>query len=249
LGIGLAALLSGANTYYGLDALPHAEQARNATVLEQLVRLFKERAPIPGDHELPDVKPYLDSYRFPHHILTEERMAGALRHERLRQIRRALGAPDGEDGPIRVMYKAPWDGTGCIEEQSVDMIVSQAVLEHVSDLERTYVALRSWLRPSGWMSHQIDFRSHGTSRAWNGHWAYSDRVWRLISGVWPYFLNRQPYSVHAAIMRRLGLQIMCDIRVRQESGIGRERLASRFRELTADDITTSGAFVVASKVA
>jgi hypothetical protein len=52
----------------------------------------------------------------------------------------------------------------------VDLIVSQAVLEHVDDLENTYDAFAQWLRPGGRMSHEIDFHSRGLTMPWNGHW-------------------------------------------------------------------------------
>src|SRR5450432_4034075 len=57
IGIGLAALLSGADYYYGLDALPLANLRRNVGVFEELIELFRARAAIPGDDEFPGVKP------------------------------------------------------------------------------------------------------------------------------------------------------------------------------------------------
>jgi hypothetical protein len=60
------------------------------------------------------------------------------------------------------------------------MVFSQAVFEHVVDLRGTYEALRRWLKPGGVMSHQIDFKAHGTAKRWDGHWAYSDFIWKLL---------------------------------------------------------------------
>src|SRR5450631_1044571 len=61
IGIGLAALLCGADRYYGLDALPLANLRRNLSVLDELVELFRARLPIPGDVEFPNVRPKLRS--------------------------------------------------------------------------------------------------------------------------------------------------------------------------------------------
>ena len=47
LGIGLAALLCGANNYYGLDAVPYCNDERNLKVFEELVGLFTQREHIP----------------------------------------------------------------------------------------------------------------------------------------------------------------------------------------------------------
>ena len=43
-----------------------------------------------------------------------------------------------------------------IQKESVDMIYSQAVLEHVDELPGVYGAMRRWLQANGVMSHQID---------------------------------------------------------------------------------------------
>ena len=77
-----------------------------------------------------------------------------------------------------VSYKAPWNAPDVIDDASVDLIFSQAVLEHVDDLQGVYAAMRKWLKPDGIMTHQIDFKCHGKANAWNGHWTYSDFVWR-----------------------------------------------------------------------
>ena len=47
LGTGLAALLSGADTYHALDTRRFSEHARNERVLDELLELFRSRAPRP----------------------------------------------------------------------------------------------------------------------------------------------------------------------------------------------------------
>jgi hypothetical protein len=252
LGIGLAALLTGASTYVGLDLVNYASAARNAAVLDDLVALFESRAPIPDATEFPEVKPYLPSYEFPEHILTQERLAGCLAPSRLAKIRHALervnDTPDarGEEG-VRIIYRAPWNDPAVIERGTIDLVYSQAVLEHVDDLERTYRALAVWIRPGGFASHQIGFVSHGITPEWNGHWTISDPVWKLIRGRRPYLLNREPASTHLRLIRASGLEVVNEARVGKQSDVARERLAARFRAMSDEDLTTRAVFVQAVK--
>ena len=61
LGIGLAAVLSGADRYFAFDVKAHAAPERNLATFEQLVELFSRREPIPGNEELPGVWPRLST--------------------------------------------------------------------------------------------------------------------------------------------------------------------------------------------
>src|SRR5438552_5002216 len=62
LGIGLAALLSGAERYHAFDVVPHAQVKCSLAVLDVLIALFQNRADIPGPDEFPQVHPLLASY-------------------------------------------------------------------------------------------------------------------------------------------------------------------------------------------
>lgn len=242
IGIGLAALLSGAKRYVGLDLVTHANLERNLAMLEQLIDLFSRRSPIPGAEEFPGVRPRLEHYEFPAHILSESRLEEALAPARLERIR---GALRGVAAQAMIEYCAPWHDAAVIRPGSADMIFSQAVLEHVDDLAGAYAGMRRWLRPGGLMSHQIDFGSHGTAHEWNGHWCYSDLAWKLVRGRRPYLLNRQPRSVHARLLAAEGFRIVLEQRVTLPSGVARERLAPRFRDMPDDDLVTAGWFVQA----
>ena len=97
------------------------------------------------------------------------------------------------------------------------------------------------------MSHQIDFKSHGTSREWNGHWVYPAPVWRLIRGNRRYLLNRQPCGVHLRALKLNGFSVIAEERVRLPSRLQRSRLNGSLRNMPEDDLTTAGIFLIARK--
>jgi len=105
LGVGIAALLSGAEQCFGLDVLPHSNPERNLRTLEGLLPLFRDRAPR-TDQGWPNVNAYLDERLFPSQVLTEQLLEKSLAPERIRNIRRAIMDPASAN-PIRVEYKAP----------------------------------------------------------------------------------------------------------------------------------------------
>jgi len=241
LGIGLAALISGCEQYFALDLIKHADLEKNLAIFDELVALFNRRAPVPGNEAWPHVEPKLEDYQFPGSILDEGRMRDALAPERLARIRSSIVEP-GQDHPV-IQYKVPWYTCTAPEMGSVDMIFSQAVLEHVDDLESSYQAMNSWLKPTGYFSHTIDFRCHETAAEWNGHWTYSDFTWKLIRGRRPYLLNREPHSTHIQMMKAVGFAIVHDKTVRTPSRLRRAQLARRFRALTDEDLVTSVACI------
>jgi SAM-dependent methyltransferase len=244
LGIGLAALLSGAEQYYAFDVREFANNERNARIFDTLCELFAARAPIPDSNEYPEARPRLDDYGFPHQLLTDERLSRSLDPERLASIRASIA--DRSDRS-KVRYVVPWHDFQGLPAESVDMVYSQAVLEHVDDLPATYTAIHRWLKRGGTMSHQIDFRSHGTAEGWNGHWTYSDLTWRIMRGKRPYLINRAPCSTHLRLIREAGFEILTTVPARSDSAVPRTSLAPRFRGLSDDDLTTSGLFVQARK--
>ncbi len=256
LGVGLAALLSGAQTYYALDTVPYRDAARDLAIYDDLVRLFVARAPIPDDTEFPRVWPTLDSYAFPAHILDEDRLSTALTPRRLATLRTALRSCGQQGGmpargrgdeDVTLAYMAPWSDPTVVAAGTVGMIISQAVLEYPVDLAATYRAMDRWLRPGGFMTHTIPFNAHGLAKTWNGHWLYPDPLWALIVGRRPYAPNREPHSTHVKLLEGLAYTIACDRTMECNEGIERARLAPRFRDLSDDDVRICGAVIQAVK--
>jgi len=246
LGIGLCAILSGCKTYYGLDAKAHANTERNRTILDELVTLFRRREPIPDIKEFPNVSPVLEDYSFPSYILTDELLNKSLQSERILAIHKALINPRHVNA-IHISYIAPWEQASLDESAGkLDMVFSQAVMEHVEKVYETYRSLNRYLRPGGLMSHAIDYKSHGYTCDWNGHWTLSEFTWRILKGNRPYLINRLAHSDHIEALGKAGFQIISEIKKRDQI-LPRESLASNFLSFTEDDLRTSGAFIQAVK--
>ena len=80
--------------------------------------------------------------------------------------------------------------------------------------------------------------------AWNGHWACSDFVWKLVRGRRPYLLNRAPCSTHVDLLVENGFTVADKVPYSTGSAIRRADLSRRFAGLSESDLTTSSAFVV-----
>ena len=243
LGIGLAALLTGSAEYYACDLHQYANPERDTEILRELVSLFRAREPIPGEEEFPRVIPRLDSYEFPSDLLLERGTQTTWADPRIERIRWSIENRNDEKSVLR--YAAPWHDSDVIRTGSVDLVFSQAVLEHVDDLRFTYRTMYSWLKPHGLMSHSIDFRCHGTADEWNGHWTYSDLTWKAVKGRRLYSLNREPHSTHLRLLQETGFEPLCDVRTQTPSRLGASDLARRFKNLSEQDLTTSGTYVQA----
>jgi SAM-dependent methyltransferase len=240
IGIGLAALLSGATRYTGLDIVPFSAKTDLEPIFEELVQLYSRKEPIPDSGEFPRVRPALDSYEFPDRLINWENFA-----ERIKSIRMELRSGVGS-GQI-LGYKAPWTSPSEVAAASLDLIFSQAVLEHVDHLEETYKAMSVWLKPGGYASHIIDFSAHGLAPFWNGHWAYSDSQWTLVRGRREFLLNREPLSTHLSCIKKVGLETVFLKQDSSADGLNRQDLSARFRALDASDLRTRGAVLVVRK--
>jgi len=246
LGTGLASMLTGADHYLALDAKPHASSGSNIATFEELVQLFSAEAAIPGHDEFPNLQPLPTSLEFPRHILTPEILGATLQPDRLDAIRRTLQGENG--GRVSVRYLAPWDNASILEPEVVDLAFSQAVLEHVEDIGTVYRALYRWLKPGAVMSHAIDFKSHGLTRSWYGHWTLSDLQWFFVKGRRVYLINREPQSSHLAEIEGAGFEIITSTPTLQ-APVPRSLLSPRFSRLTDDDLRISSVFLQARKPA
>lgn len=246
LGIGLCAVLCGVKEYHALDTKIHANSERNKKIFEELVIMLIHREAIPDETEFPFISPSLKEHTFPHHILTDEILTDSLRPDRLAAIHKALD-DTRSTSVVHIAYVAPWQGVSLYESGgALDMVFSQAVMEHVEQVDATYAALYKWLRLGGFMSHTIDYKSHGYTHDWNGHWTIPEFLWNIIKGNRPYLINRLPHSSHMEAMKKAGFKIINELK-RNSPRLPRHKLSEKFRFLSDDDLMTSGAFIQAVK--
>lgn len=236
LGVGLCALLTGSSVYYAFDIKEYSNTARNLQIFEEIIDLLRGR-----------VRDGLADSQFPGHILTEARLARALAPARLERIKQCILRLNQPVEGLYLGYVAPWDDPAVIRENSLDFLLSHAVMEHVDDPEAIYRVQYRWVKPGGAISHMIDYRCHNLSREWNGHWAYSAVLWKMMRSKRPYFINRCPHSVHAAAIRKCGFQIVGEQKTKEASRISREQLAAEFRGFSDEDLTTATGFFQARK--
>jgi hypothetical protein len=245
LGIGLAALLTGVSRYLALDVVQYADLSRSAALVDELVELIAQRVSIPDESEFPEIKPPLDSYNFPHALLSDSVLDAALDPSRVASIKKCLlGAGCAESF---VKYIVPWDSKCVVGKESVDLLFSQAVMEHVDDLSKTYFSISEWLKPKGFCSHQIDFKSHDLTPCWDGYRAFSDFKWKMLRGKRPYLINREPCSTHSKLLVANGLELLETIQFSKPPETSRKQLALRFAGLSEADREISGVFFVARK--
>lgn len=241
IGIGLASLLSGAEQYVGLDIFPFSAKANLEIIFSELVNLYMEKTPIPDQNEFPWIRPRIDSYAFPVHLIDIEDSG-----LRVSKIREELMGGDIGKGAY-VTYQAPWNSRSDIAENSLDLVFSQAVLEHVDNLTETYEAMFTWLKPGGYASHVIDFRAHHLSPYWNGHWAYSDWEWQIVRGKREFLLNRYSVSMHLDSARAAGFEVLSSQYNEKPGGLPSSALSDRYRALSESDLKTSGAVLILQK--
>lgn len=246
LGIGLAALLSGSENYYALDLIKYWDNTKNLKIFDELLELFDKRDSIPDNKEFPGVSPILDDYSFPFDILTDKQLKKSLSPERIASIRNELNNPGSKTNSF-IRYQIPWSESKVIQYYKLDLIYSQAVLEHIDDLDNSYKAMHEWLSPSGMMSHSIDFKSHGFAKSWNGHWTFSNFEWKIIVGGRKYSINRQPFSKHLAFHKNYNFRILEMLPKRSETNLKRSYLAKEFDNLSDDDLSTSEVYILSTK--
>ena len=76
-----------------------------------------------------------------------------------------------------------------------DLIFSQAVFEHVEHPKKVLVFLHNNLTEKGIMYTDVDFKSHGVSTLYNGHYILNESQYKSISSPFVFrYINRLPPS-------------------------------------------------------
>ena len=242
LGIGLMALLLGAEKYYAFDVVKFSSDLKNLEMLDDLILLLRSQENIPDEKEFPRIQPKLDNCKFPSNIYSKNFLSLSLDTERIKNIKKSI-----KNNNKMIEYKAPWLEDKNISMESVDLIISQAVLEHIDNLEDAYRIMDRWLKKDGFMSHCIDFKSHGKSSTWDGHWKMPNWYWFLLRGGRPYLINRYAFSYHKKLLLENNFLTVFYDRTISDSTVSDSKLCKQFKSLSKEDRETSSVFIQIKK--
>jgi len=241
IGAGIAALLGGARRYIALDAVPYSTTTDLRQMTADLAQLYESRQPIPDHDEFPGIRPRLTSYEFPRQAICDDSL-----QERIRLVTDAVNSGLHTANGM-IAYHAPWRSVHDVAAGSLDLVFSQAVLQYVDALKDLYRSMFTWLKGGGYASHATGLGANDFAPMWNGHWAYSDREWRLVRGRREYMLNREPLSTHLRLAASAGFDILHAEPQYSHRGLARQAIARRFRSLQPDDLAACGVMLILRK--
>lgn len=141
-------------------------------------------------------------------------------------------------------------GLRAVPSTSVDIVLSQATLEHVPrhEFAATIGEFHRLMKPAGMMSHQVDFKDHLGGSLHNlrfPEWLWEKPWFARRSG---FYTNRLRLSEVTTAFTTAGFTVEVLNRVQWDSApLPRHRLARQFQGLSEDDLRTSGAALVARK--
>ncbi|WP_139311615.1 trans-aconitate 2-methyltransferase [Desulfovibrio sp. DV] len=118
-------------------------------------------------------------------------------------------------------------------DASADIIVSNSVLEHVTDTTALFAELARLLAPGGVMLHRVDYRDHFFKYPFH-FLLYSKRVWNWFLN--PGDLPRWRYDDHAATLARADFDVSVLDFTRDEDGFDAiaDRLHPDFQDRDPD---------------
>lgn len=141
-------------------------------------------------------------------------------------------------------------GLKAVPSESVDLIFSQAVLEHVplGDFAATADELHRIQKPNGVGSHRVDFKDHLQGSLNNLR--FSESTWEkpCFARRSGFYTNRLRFSAMRDAFTRAGFSVTVPEQNRWDVlPIARSKMAALFRDLSDDDLRTSGAVFVMTK--
>jgi SAM-dependent methyltransferase len=242
LGIGISALYTGAANYYAFDVIKHTNLQRNLTINKELLKYFEERLEIPHGSRLRETAPVLSDYSFPNKIIKYE---PKYYKQKYNEIEACLNGVKSQDHSIK--YIVPWTNAKLQSINNIDLIFSQAVMEHIEEIDFAYGEMYKWLKKGGIISHQIDFKAHEITKEWNGHWFISEIFWKFLLHGRKYSINRLPLSSHINAIKKAGFTIKTVLPVQRPNSYNNSTPKVKNVEYNQEDLITSGALIQAVK--
>lgn len=130
-----------------------------------------------------------------------------------------------------------------------DLTYSQAAIEHIWFIDEFWDAVARLSRPSSWQSHRIDLADHGSrEKNYLEFLEWSPPTYWLTMRFVPGACNRWRACHHIEKLQRLGFEMLtADHERRPELPVPIANFARRFRQLSSDELRTTGLDLVARR--
>jgi SAM-dependent methyltransferase len=126
------------------------------------------------------------------------------------------------------------DSTYDLEDESVNVIYSSAVLEHVYDLDLCFSEMVRVLKRGGYMNHRVDLRDHIFNRD-SLFFLRIPEYWFLrLFGNTGGYVNRKRFSDYLRLFEKFNLEIL-GIKKKKKKNNKKKRLLKKYSE---DDLET-----------
>lgn len=196
LGVGICALLTGSQRFYGLELDQSFDKNLNLKILDDLVLLFRNNSRISDKFRQLNIK--VNSLDFPNNLVEPEYLNSDLIAEIQNDIESGFIAKK------RISIIKNWESQRSL---NLDFIFSRAVMEHVANPDTVYNAATKHLSFGSFMFHDIEFHSHGLTKKIDGHYDLHPLLWKIIVGKRPFFLNSWKLHDHLSAIKRIGFKI------------------------------------------
>jgi hypothetical protein len=212
-GIGMCALLTGCKSYLVLDIEDRFDLNLNLQLLDSIVQYFNSALPIPDNNEFSKINLRINDYSFPTHLIKKAEYKNG---EFINLIKNDLfKISEHKYSQCQLIhYYSNW-----LKQQidrKCDLIMSRAVMEHVSNPEIIYEKSNKLINKNGLHLHDIEFHSHNISKFWDGHLPIPNLLWEVIKGRREYYLNRWDYGHHIEYAKTVGLDLIDSSIVKRE---------------------------------
>lgn len=151
----------------------------------------------------------------------------------------------------KIIYcsKNPIETFNKLRKESVDLIFSNAVLEHVSELNLTIKKISILLKQGGYTFHHVDLKDHyhTIDKCYLNFLKYSDRIWNFIGNT-----NRIRYSDYIFLFNKYKFKILEIDQHKTKSLLKINEIKSsfnkRFRNLRENDLSILDFNILAKKI-
>jgi ubiquinone/menaquinone biosynthesis C-methylase UbiE len=122
-----------------------------------------------------------------------------------------------------------------LPDDSIDVIYSCAVLEHVHDLDSLFSEMHRVLRKGGIMNHEIDLRDHIFSQKKLFFLLIPEKIFRFLFGKTGAYVNRKRASYYEKLVKKLNLEVLniTDTVLKNE-----KELKKYLKEFSLEDLKT-----------